>query len=333
MKKVVAFFCLMRMISVSVDAFSKDRRGCDLPTRIVATPSGIKRMAPSVWLQESKKFLKPLHYTVTVEKGDTVYSLSKKNNVSIRDIINYNHLHPPFGLRVGQKLTLSNPKTHKVLKGETLYSIANAHSVDVSALAHKNQLRAPFKIAVGQSLLLPSPIPLNDCVDERDKNIPEKKKFVPFKKKQERKKVSSVLPSKQKPKSFVAPSRSGTHFLKPVRGSIIAAFGPLKNGTLNDGINIKASAGCPVGAAENGVVIYKGNDLPSYGNMVLLKHAGGWVTTYAHLKSIDVAKGATVKRGQKLGSVGTTGHVKSPQLHFELRRGRTPVNPVPYLSR
>lgn len=326
MRRRWAFFCLVWVLSLPHFSFSKSNCSNSLPERIVVTPRGTERTASSLWLQESKKFLRPAQYTISIEKGDTVYSLSKKYKVSMRDIIDYNHLHPPFGLRVGESLTLSNPKVHQVLKGETLYSIANQRSVDVSALAHSNNLKPPFKLSVGQKLVLPSSISLSDCVGDTTKVSP--KALVSFPKKK------VLTQSTPKKKEVVAlPSRSSAHFLKPVQGSIVSPFGPLKNGTLNDGINIEAASGCLVKAAENGVVIYRGSDLPSYGNMVLIKHSGGWITTYAHLKSIQVSKGETVKRGQTIGFIGKTGHVKSPQLHFELRRGRTPVNPVPYLSK
>ena len=128
-------------------------------------------------------------------------------------------------------------------------------------------------------------------------------------------------------------ARAAGLFLRPIEGKILSHFGPLKNGTQNDGINISAKTGAPVKAAENGVVVYHGCDIPSYGNLVLVKHADGWVSTYGHLKTITVTRGARIKRGHVLGTVGNTGHVKSPQLHFELRRGRYPVNPTPYLSK
>ncbi|HLG88939.1 MAG TPA: peptidoglycan DD-metalloendopeptidase family protein [Alphaproteobacteria bacterium] len=121
-------------------------------------------------------------------------------------------------------------------------------------------------------------------------------------------------------------------FITPVKGDIVGHFGPDSSGQKNDGINIAAPAGTPVAAAEAGTVIYAGNELPAFGNLVMVRHAGGWVTAYGHLASISVQRGASVTRGETLGTVGQTGSVSSPQLHFEIRQGSQPVDPTPYLS-
>ena len=107
----------------------------------------------------------------------------------------------------------------------------------------------------------------------------------------------------------------------------------LKNliGLYNDGINIKASEGQAVGASEDGIVAYVGNELKGYGNLVIIKHSGGWISAYAHLKNSLVARGQKINKGQKIGNVGNSGKVKFPQLYFGLRRGRDAVNPESYL--
>ena len=130
----------------------------------------------------------------------------------------------------------------------------------------------------------------------------------------------------------VAVPAAAPHFMTPVKGDVIGRFGPDASGQKNDGINIAAAAGTPVGAAEAGTVIYAGNELPAFGNLVMVRHAGGWVTAYGHLASIAVQRGATVTRGETLGTVGQTGSVSSPQLHFEIRQGSQPVDPAPYLA-
>lgn len=113
----------------------------------------------------------------------------------------------------------------------------------------------------------------------------------------------------------------------PVNGKIISNFGPTANGLHNDGINIAAPRGTPVHAAENGVVVYAGNQLRGFGNLLLIRHADGWVTAYAHNDTLLVKKGEQVKRGQVIARVGSTGNVSSPQLHFELRKGTEAVDP------
>ena len=112
-----------------------------------------------------------------------------------------------------------------------------------------------------------------------------------------------------------------------MRGRVIQSFGQS-----GDGINIAVPEGTDVRAAENGVVAYAGNELKGYGNLVLIRHADGYVTAYAHAKDLNVKRGDTVKRGQVIATAGQTGNVTSPQLLFELRKGAQPVDPRPYLS-
>ncbi|AWK85135.1 LysM peptidoglycan-binding domain-containing M23 family metallopeptidase [Azospirillum thermophilum] len=130
------------------------------------------------------------------------------------------------------------------------------------------------------------------------------------------------------PKADAAPPpRGGKRFLWPVKGKLISGYGPKPDGMHNDGLNIAASKGAAVVAADNGVVAYAGNELRGFGNLLLIKHADGWITAYAHLDRIEVERGASVKRGQLVGRVGQTGSVTSPQLHFELRKGSQAVDP------
>jgi murein DD-endopeptidase MepM/ murein hydrolase activator NlpD len=120
-------------------------------------------------------------------------------------------------------------------------------------------------------------------------------------------------------------------FVWPVSGRVIAQFGTSANGERNDGINIAAKAGDPIRAAASGVVTYAGNQLRSYGNLLLIKHDDGYVTAYAHAQSLNVQKGDHVLKGQVIGTVGQTGDVTQPQLHFEIRNGVQPVNPMALL--
>jgi murein DD-endopeptidase MepM/ murein hydrolase activator NlpD len=117
-------------------------------------------------------------------------------------------------------------------------------------------------------------------------------------------------------------------FRWPARGRIIESF---KAGG-NDGINIAVPEGTSVRAAESGVVAYAGSELKGYGNLVLIRHPNGFVTAYANNGELDVKRGDTVKRGQIIAKSGQSGNVNSPQLHFELRKGSTPVDPTNYLA-
>lgn len=130
------------------------------------------------------------------------------------------------------------------------------------------------------------------------------------------------------------PSTSAApHFTWPAEGKIVSAFGPKPRGTFNDGINIAASEGEPIWAAANGQVIYVGNQVRGYGNMALIRHDGGYVTTYAHAERLIVKKDERVLQGQVIGYVGASGTVDTAQLHFGIRQGKEPVDPENFLSR
>jgi murein DD-endopeptidase MepM/ murein hydrolase activator NlpD len=125
------------------------------------------------------------------------------------------------------------------------------------------------------------------------------------------------------------PAMSGADkFRWPVSGRVITDFAASK-GT---GINIEVPEGTAVKAAENGTVIYTGSGVEGYGNLVLVRHPNGYVSAYAHLQSISVGKGAVINRGDTIGAAGMTGSVSRPQLHFELRKGATPIDPMPMLA-
>jgi murein DD-endopeptidase MepM/ murein hydrolase activator NlpD len=153
---------------------------------------------------------------------------------------------------------------------------------------------------------------------------------------------AAVAPAQENPQAEVqsdvamesapAAGSGGGQFAWPVQGKVIGAFGTMKDGTKNDGVNIAAPAGAPVVAAADGVVAYAGNELRGFGNMILIRHDGGYVTAYAHNASLLVKKGDKVKRGQTIARVGATGAVFGPQLHFEIRKGTEPVDPMTFLG-
>jgi len=121
-------------------------------------------------------------------------------------------------------------------------------------------------------------------------------------------------------------------FRWPVRGRVISGFGKRPNGERNDGINLAVPEGTAVKAAEDGTVIYAGNELKSYGNLVLVRHSNGWVSAYAHNSELKVRRGEEVKRGQLVALSGMSGGVTTPQVHFELRKDATPVDPLQHLT-
>ena len=130
----------------------------------------------------------------------------------------------------------------------------------------------------------------------------------------------------------LAPASGGPLFAWPVNGPLVSDFGTTANGGKNDGINIAASMDTPIRASASGTVTYAGDELKNYGNLVLVKHTGGYTTAYAHADRLIVSRGDVVSRGQIIGYVGQTGDVSKPQLHFEIRSATTPVNPHAYLA-
>lgn len=282
------------------------------------------------------------HYTptnVTVQKGDTLYSLSRKYEVPLRGIIEENHLSAPYALNVGQVLKLPVRQTHKVQKGETLYAISRKYNVDITSLSRLNDLDAPYSLNVGQVLELPSSIVTKTASSSSTgggtskfsfKKISSKtNKTTPKNNKTNKVKTKKIAYTKT-PRKNVSTYRK-TKFVWPVNGSVVSNFGFVGKGRKNDGINIKAALGSNIKAADKGIVAYAGNELKGFGNLVLIKHSDGYITAYAHADKIYVKKGQSVIRGEKIATVGKTGSVNTPQLHFEVRAGKKAVNPRKYL--
>jgi murein DD-endopeptidase MepM/ murein hydrolase activator NlpD len=147
------------------------------------------------------------------------------------------------------------------------------------------------------------------------------------------KSVAAIQPQEQQPSQPALSSHQGTNkFIWPVTGGkVISRFGSKPDGKSNDGINIAISEGEPIYAVADGMVVYAGNQLPSYGNMVIIRHDNGIMTAYAHARSLSVKKNDFAKQGEIIGYVGMSGSVKSPQLHFAVRNGKTPIDPERYL--
>lgn len=289
----------------------------------------------------------------TVMKGETVGELAQRYNLVLRDILIVNKLEAPYHLQIGQRLRLPAPRSYKVRNRDTVNSVARLFGINASQLVRLNNLPAPYVLKRGQTLKIPvvagaeetqlaqgqsralessgatAPItrpPSTSGVEREELAPPEITGTA----------VPAPAPQKAKPELAArvpdtTPARSSSKFLKPVEGPILSAYGPKPGGLYNDGINIKAPQGAPVRAAENGVIVYANNDLKGFGNLILIRHADQWMTAYAHMDKILVERGATVKRGDTIGTVGRTGTVDQPQLHFEVRRGTDALNPEKYM--
>lgn len=262
---------------------------------------------------------------VIVGAGDTVYTLAQRHNVPLRALIDANNLTPPYALRIGQRIVLPRGRQHVVQRGDTLSKIAGRYDVDMYQMARANGLNPPYVIYPGQRLILPGAAYL-------PKAEPEPAPLPPI----ERTTASKPVETKAAPRPNPVPeppAAAGDGFAWPLRGKVLSGFGPKDAGLQNDGINIAAPRGAPVRAAQHGVVAYAGNELRGFGNLLLVKHAGGWVTAYAHNEELLVKRGDKVTRGQAIAHVGSSGSVNAPQLHFEVRQGKKPVDPMLYLPK
>lgn len=283
--------------------------------------------------------------SVIVQKGDTLYSLSRKYEVPLRSLIEENNLSAPYTLNVGQNLRLPVRQTHTVAKGDTLYSISKKYDVDITSLSKLNDLDAPYTLNVGQVLALPDSVSGTKKTQTAQttptqggsssysvKKIAATPAKNTSKTTTTSKKTAAVSKkiAKTTPRKIVSTYRK-SKFIWPVNGSVVSNFGVVGKGRRNDGINIKTATGTNVKAADKGIVAYAGNELKGFGNLVLIKHSDGYITAYAHNDKLYVKKGQTVLRGEKIATVGSTGSVNTPQLHFEVRAGKKAVNPRQYL--
>jgi murein DD-endopeptidase MepM/ murein hydrolase activator NlpD len=256
--------------------------------------------------------------SVSVQKGDTLYSISKRYDVPLKDLIETNNLRAPYTLNVGQTLRLPTTRYHVVQKGDTLYSISRQYNVDMTTLTQKNRLQPPYTLNVGQKLALSGS--LSSSGSSTSTYTAQKTTTA----------TAAKSTVKSTPVQTPVKARK-TKFQWPVQGKVISGFGVIGKGRKNDGINISAARGTAVKAADKGTVAYAGNELKGFGNLILIKHSDGWITAYAHNEKLLVKKGQTVLKGEKIATVGSTGGVNAPQLHFEVRAGKKAVNPRQYL--
>lgn len=262
---------------------------------------------------------------VTVGRGDTLYSISKRYDVNLQELIQANGLRAPYNIKVGQTLRIPKSTYHIVRKGDTLYSISKRYNTSVDALVRANGLTQPYTISVGQKIALSGTKAAPSSQRKAPTATPSKKTTTA------KATTSSSAKKKTAPTTYTAPKKRTAKFMWPVQGKVIANFGSLGKGRKNDGINISAAKGTAVKAADAGTVAYAGNELKGFGNLILIKHNDGWITAYAHNDKLLVKKGQKVKKGEKISTVGSTGGVSSPQLHFEVRAGKKAVNPRSYL--
>lgn len=300
---------------------------------------------------------------VRVKRGETLYSLSRDHGVPIDQIKSANNM-TSTSLQEGQRIVMPNgalPQKagvshHRVQRGESLAMIARQHGTTHSELARANGLDRPDRLQPGDVIEVPRggsavanagsrssiAVPRIKKVKTRPVRMASNSPNVPLPK---LKPARAPLPkktaaaAKPKPKKVASIGKlpkpqamSASKFRWPVRGRVISKYGAKSSGKHNDGINIAVPQGTSVKSAENGVVAYAGNELKGYGNLILVRHDDNWVSAYAHNNSLLVKRGDKVRRGQIIAKAGQSGSVGQPQLHFELRKGSRPVNPLRHMS-
>jgi murein DD-endopeptidase MepM/ murein hydrolase activator NlpD len=234
-----------------------------------------------------------------VNHGDTLLSIARRNHVPVGELARANHLEPSAKIRLGMKLTVPGAKTAAIAPAAQPAMAAVAVQPAAAVAAPASRMAAAG--GAPQSARLAQATATEDAADATPVKATE---------------ATGALPT----------------FRWPVRGKVITSYGAKTNGKSNDGINLAVPEGTPVKAAEDGVVAYSGNELKGYGNLVLVRHSNGYVTAYAHASELLVKRGDTIKRGQIIAKSGQSGEVGSPQLHFEIRKGSSPVDPLQFLN-
>jgi murein DD-endopeptidase MepM/ murein hydrolase activator NlpD len=231
-----------------------------------------------------------------VNRGDTLMSIARHNHISVVELARANGLPPSAKLQLGMKINVPT------------------RSAAAAPFAQ------PAVMAAAQPVAVPVPVVTRVAAvaDTQKARLAQ----------------ASTADEPVAPSPVKAAEATGAlpTFRWPARGKVIAAYGAKTNGKVNDGINLAVPEGTPIKAADDGVVAYAGNELKGYGNLVLIRHNNGYVTAYAHASELDVKRNDVVKRGQVIAKSGQSGEVQSPQLHFEIRKGSTPVDPLQFLN-
>jgi murein DD-endopeptidase MepM/ murein hydrolase activator NlpD len=309
--------------------------------------------------------------TIIVGTSDTLEIIARRYNVTPAAILQANGYKGPRVLSPGQQLIIPRPgaavvaaapvmsapiskpvvtavaapSVHVVNHGDTLMSIARRNHISAGELARANGLDSSAKLKIGMKLNVPvkasaavAPVAQPVVAQAAPVSAPPATKLAAITTDSQQKarlaQTTNVeeAPTAETPAKAAEATGALPTFRWPVRGKVITGYGAKTNGKSNDGINLAVPEGTPVKAAEDGVVAYSGNELKGYGNLVLVRHSNGYVTAYAHASELMVKRGDTIKRGQIIAKSGQSGEVGSPQLHFEIRKGSNPVDPLQFLN-
>jgi murein DD-endopeptidase MepM/ murein hydrolase activator NlpD len=265
-----------------------------------------------------------------VSGGETLFDVANKYNVDPINLAKINGIRPPYNTRNGQALKLPTEN----------FPIQEEFSEEVNVSQEKEREKAVKKLEKEMDdefagVMSVSAKNTNTAATSQKTTFNDQERTLSTPKITQTA-VGTTPPAKKVNEAPVTPpkppvSTSGK-MTYPVKGKVISGFGDVRDGISNDGINIKASLGTPIKASANGEVIYTGNKLEEFGNTVIIKHDNNIITSYAHLNDVKVKSGAVVHQGDVIGTVGKTGDVSEPQLHFEVLKNKMPVNPSKYLD-
>ena len=317
----------------SGDTLYSIARRSGVPIRAVIDANGLQ--APFN-LQPGQAIVLPRVRTHQVASGDTVFNIARRYSVPQSELVRANSIDPPFTIQLGRVLVVPDTAGSPLTDSATTIAAAPAPPRDADVTGGGALPAPPPAPPPAPTVSAPSPV---NGGDRAVRGIDA----APLPPQGNSASAPNVAPNPPPPApttsaaptaAAIAPpaARAGRGFAWPVRGRVVSDFGPKPGGLHNDGFNIAAPRGTPFHAAENGVVVYAGNELRGFGNLILVRHDGGWVTAYAHADEIAARRGDQVRRGQVLGKVGQTGNVASPQLHFEIRRGTRAVDPRELMS-
>lgn len=275
-----------------------------------------------------------------VGRGDTLRSIGNATGAGSEAIARANGIEPPFMIQPGQRLTIPAGRYHLVQAGQTGIAIARAYGIDWSRIVTANQLAEPYVLRVGQRVVIPGDaavprtpaeraaafrLDIEDLVTGAEPAQPEGQRPA--------RAVVGTTRRLAPTTPIAAPAAFTSGFAWPLRGTIVNRFGRGASGVRNDGIKIATPLDTPVRAAADGTVAYAGTGVAGLGGLVMLRHGGGWTSVYGHASRLLVQRGQAVKQGDIVAYSGDSGFADRPELHFELRQGRTAVDPLTRLPR
>lgn len=296
----------------------------------------INRLTPPYAIASGTRVRIPAPRAYTVRQGDTLYNISRLFNSTTTELARLNRLPAPYKVSAGQKLRI--PAT----SGRSAAYASVASSAPIAIPPSKpTWFGTPPSGGAEQtgrasaaSGIQSEPLPPQAQTQAQSQTQAQASAAVSAQNPDQAPVLASgadVPPPARRVADAPPPPLSGSGFIAPVSGPILSAYGVKPDGLHNDGVNIQAARGTPVRASESGTVAYVGDAIEGYGKLILIRHSGGYITAYAHLDKMLVKKGARVQRGEAIGTVGSTGRVSSPQLHFEIRKGKDALDPARYI--